>query len=51
MIYQIRGVVLNARCQRCFSTCTQFQSQLKTYGEQQVACFAVDQDEQGTAVA
>ncbi|MBA0168409.1 dipeptide ABC transporter ATP-binding subunit DppF [Pectobacterium sp. CFBP8739] len=45
------GCAFNARCQRCFSTCTQFQPQLKTYGEQQVACFAVDQDEQGTAVA
>ncbi|MCH5052093.1 dipeptide ABC transporter ATP-binding subunit DppF [Pectobacterium aquaticum] len=45
------GCAFNARCQRSFSTCTQFQPQLKTYGEQQVACFAVDQDEQGTAVA
>lgn len=45
------GCAFNARCQRCFSTCTQFQPQLKTYGEQQVACFAVDQDEQGSAVA
>ncbi|WP_353047105.1 oligopeptide/dipeptide ABC transporter ATP-binding protein, partial [Escherichia coli] len=40
------GCAFNARCQRCFSTCTQFQPQLKRYGEQKVACFAVDQDEQ-----
>ncbi|MCG8708442.1 ABC transporter ATP-binding protein [Brenneria sp. 4F2] len=41
------GCAFNARCQRCFSACTEQQPQLKAYGAQQVACFAVDQDEQG----
>ncbi|MFS2221572.1 dipeptide ABC transporter ATP-binding subunit DppF [Pantoea sp. B65] len=43
------GCAFNARCHRRFGTCTQLQPQLKQYGEQQVACFAVDQDEQQNA--
>ncbi|WP_017349304.1 dipeptide ABC transporter ATP-binding subunit DppF [Pantoea sp. A4] len=39
------GCAFNARCRRRFGTCTQFQPQLKTYGDQAVACFAVDEDE------
>ncbi len=39
------GCAFNARCRRAFGTCTQLQPQLKQYGDQQVACFAVDQDE------
>ncbi|WP_147193785.1 dipeptide ABC transporter ATP-binding subunit DppF [Pantoea sp. MBD-2R] len=39
------GCAFNARCRRRFGPCTQFQPQLKQYGEQQIACFAVDQDE------
>ncbi|MEC5344103.1 dipeptide ABC transporter ATP-binding subunit DppF [Brenneria populi] len=45
------GCAFNARCRRCFSTCTQFQPRLTDYGGQQVACFAVDQDEQGAQPA
>ncbi len=33
------------RCRRRFGPCTQLQPQLKDYGGQLVACFAVDQDE------
>lgn len=40
------GCALHARCRRVFGSCTQLQPQLKQYGEQRVACFAVDQDEQ-----
>ena len=43
------GCAFNARCRRRFGPCTQFQPQLKQYGDQQIACFAVDQDE-GQAV-
>ena len=39
------GCAFNARCRRAFGTCTQLQPQLKQYGDQMVACFAVDQDE------
>lgn len=39
------GCAFNARCRRRFGPCTQFQPQLKQYGDQQIACFAVDQDE------
>lgn len=39
------GCAFNARCRRAFGTCVQLQPQLKQYGEQMVACFAVDQDE------
>ncbi|WLS79069.1 peptide ABC transporter ATP-binding protein [Erwinia pyri] len=39
------GCAFNARCRRRFGPCTQIQPQLKQYGEQQIACFAVDQDE------
>ena len=39
------GCAFNARCRRAFGTCVQPQPQLKQYGEQMVACFAVDQDE------
>ncbi len=35
----------NARCRRRFGPCIQLQPQLKDYGGQLVACFAVDQDE------
>jgi dipeptide transport system ATP-binding protein len=39
------GCAFNARCRRAFGTCKQLQPQLKQYGEQLIACFAVDQDE------
>ena len=39
------GCAFNARCRRQFGTCVQLQPQLKTFGEQQIACFAVEQDE------
>ncbi|WP_158780691.1 dipeptide ABC transporter ATP-binding subunit DppF [Pantoea sp. BAV 3049] len=39
------GCAFNARCRRRFGPCTQLQPQLKQYGDQQIACFAVDQDE------
>ena len=39
------GRAFNARCRRRFGPCTQLQPQLKDYGGQLVACFAVDQDE------
>ncbi|QWA11359.1 ABC transporter ATP-binding protein [Sodalis ligni] len=39
------GCAFSARCRRRFGTCTELQPQLKKYGEQLVACFAVDQDE------
>ncbi|ASN17056.1 MULTISPECIES: dipeptide ABC transporter ATP-binding subunit DppF [Pantoea] len=39
------GCAFNARCRRRFGTCVQLQPQLKQYGDQQIACFAVDQDE------
>ncbi|UIA85845.1 ABC transporter ATP-binding protein [Erwinia tracheiphila] len=39
------GCAFNARCRRRFSPCLQLQPQLKTYGDQQIACFAVDQEE------
>ncbi|CRL43658.1 Oligopeptide transport ATP-binding protein OppF [Sodalis glossinidius str. 'morsitans'] len=39
------GCAFNARCRRRFGSCTVLQPQLKGYGEQLVACFAVDQDE------
>lgn len=39
------GCAFNARCSRRFGPCTQLQPQLKDYGGQLVACFAVDQDE------
>lgn len=39
------GCAFNARCRRRFETCTQFQPRLKAYNNQQIACFAVDQDE------
>ena len=39
------GCAFNARCRRRMSGCTQLQPQLKRFGEQQVACFAVEQDE------
>ena len=41
------GCAFNARCRRRFGPCTQLQPQLKEYGGQLVACFAVDQDENG----
>ena len=39
------GCAFNARCRRRFGTCVQLQPKLKQYGDQQIACFAVDQDE------
>ena len=39
------GCAFNARCRRRFGPCSQLQPQLKVYGGQLVACFAVDQDE------
>lgn len=39
------GCAFNARCRRRFGTCVQLQPKLKRYGDQQIACFAVDQDE------
>lgn len=39
------GCAFNARCRRRFGPCIQLQPQLKDYGGQLVACFAVDQDE------
>ena len=39
------GCAFNARCRRRFGPCTQLAPQLKEYGGQLVACFAVDQDE------
>ena len=39
------GCAFNARCRRRFGPCTQLQPQLKDYGGQLVACFAVDRDE------
>lgn len=44
------GCAFNARCRRRFGPCTQLQPQLRPYGDQQIACFAVDQDE-GQSVA
>nr|WP_314423995.1 dipeptide ABC transporter ATP-binding subunit DppF [uncultured Erwinia sp.] len=44
------GCAFNARCRRRLGTCTQLQPQLKFWGGQQVACFAVEQDENETAV-
>lgn len=41
------GCAFNARCRRRFGPCTQLQPQLKDYGGQLVACFAVDQDQNG----
>lgn len=40
------GCAFAARCRHAFSTCTQFQPQLKPYGGQLIACFAVDREEQ-----
>lgn len=42
------GCAFNARCRRRFGSCTALQPQLKGYGDQLVACFAVDQDEAQT---
>ncbi|WP_034945188.1 dipeptide ABC transporter ATP-binding subunit DppF [Erwinia oleae] len=39
------GCAFNARCRRRFGPCTQLQPKLKQYGDQQIACFAVDQEE------
>lgn len=41
------GCAFSARCRRRFGPCTQLQPQLKSYDGQLVACFAVDQDENG----
>jgi dipeptide transport system ATP-binding protein len=40
------GCAFSARCRRRFDKCTEVHPQLKQYGEQLIACFAVDQDEQ-----
>lgn len=42
------GCAFNARCQHRFDTCVQFQPSLKAYGDQLIACFAVDRDEAGS---
>ncbi|MCW2482834.1 oligopeptide/dipeptide ABC transporter ATP-binding protein, partial [Candidatus Symbiopectobacterium sp. NZEC135] len=42
------GCAFNARCQHRFDTCVQFQPTLKAYGDQLIACFAVDRDEAGS---
>ena len=42
------GGGVSSYVRRAFGTCKQFQPQLKQYGDQLVACFAVDQDENGT---
>ncbi len=39
------GCAFNARCRLAFDTCKQLQPQLKRYGEQLIACFAVDKEE------
>ncbi|CCP04891.1 putative ABC transport system, ATP-binding component [Erwinia amylovora Ea644] len=39
------GCAFNARCRRRFGTCVQLQPKLQNFGEQQIACFAVEQDE------
>ena len=39
------GCAFHARCRRRFGACTQSPPQLRAYGEQLVACFAVDQDQ------
>lgn len=36
------GCAFNTRCQRCFEPCKEQAPELKQYGEQSVACFAVD---------
>ncbi|WP_340616360.1 dipeptide ABC transporter ATP-binding subunit DppF [Xenorhabdus entomophaga] len=43
------GCAFAARCRRAFSSCHQFQPKLKQYGEQLIACFAVEQDEKPSA--
>ena len=43
------GCPFNARCRRAFHVCPQQQPQLKQYGDQLVACFAVDEDEKARA--
>lgn len=43
------GCAFNARCRRRFDTCVQLQPQLKNYAGQQIACFAVDRDENESA--
>ncbi len=43
------GCAFSARCQHRFGTCTQLQPPLKSYGEQRVACFAVEQEEERNA--
>ncbi|CAO98441.1 dipeptide ABC transporter ATP-binding subunit DppF [Erwinia tasmaniensis] len=39
------GCAFNARCRRRFGTCVQLQPKLKNVDGQQIACFAVEQDE------
>ncbi|ADP10763.1 dipeptide transporter ATP-binding subunit [Erwinia sp. Ejp617] len=39
------GCAFNARCRRRFGTCVQLQPQLQNFDGQQIACFAVEQDE------
>ncbi|OCA52400.1 dipeptide ABC transporter ATP-binding subunit DppF [Photorhabdus namnaonensis] len=39
------GCAFAARCRRALSICTQRQPKLNQYGNQLIACFAVDQDE------
>lgn len=39
------GCAFNARCRRRFGTCVQLQPKLQNFSGQQIACFAVEQDE------
>ncbi len=45
------GCAFAARCHRAFDTCTQFQPTLKDHDGQQVACFAVEKDENQIVIA
>ncbi len=40
------GCAFNTRCRRRFEVCTQQQPMLNQYGGEQIACFAVDREEQ-----
>ena len=40
------GCAFAARCRHAFGTCTQFRPELKSYGGQLIACFAVDREEE-----
>ncbi|CAK9886749.1 MAG: Oligopeptide transport ATP-binding protein OppF [Candidatus Erwinia impunctatus] len=44
------GCAFNARCQHRFAPCTLHRPELKTHADQQIACFAVDKEEQQLTV-